>query len=251
MHAFTFDPGSVGELVVAREGPTWVVIEKPAGMLSVPGKGPEKADCVVSRVRAMFPESDGPLVVHRLDMDTSGLLVLGLTADAQRALSMQFERREVEKKYVALVEGMVEREEGVIELPMRLNVERRPYQVIDFERGREATTRWRVLSYETDRTRLELRPETGRSHQLRVHCAAAREIGGLGHAIVGDVLYGEGVGVVGRDEEGNPSPDSSAMNRPLPEGEVVGERLMLHACWLRFRCPLTEKGVEVESIAPF
>lgn len=203
---------------VIHAAPRYVVVEKPAGLLAVPGKGEHKQDCVPSRVRAMFPHARGPLIVHRLDMETSGLMVLGLDADAQRDLSAQFERRDVEKSYTALVSGSPRDDNGVIDLPMRLDASRRPYQVVDPVRGRPALTRWRVLAREIDRTRLELLPMTGRTHQLRVHCAA-----GLRCPIIGDVLYGDG----------------------------AGERLMLHASRLSFREPGAGARVEFTSAAPF
>ncbi len=206
-------------LRLVRRGPGWVVVDKPGGMLSVPGKGPEKADCVASRVAAAFADATGPIVVHRLDMDTSGLMVLALDAPSQRALSAQFERRRVEKAYAALVHGTVRHETGTIDAPMRLDVDRRPYQVVDFAQGRPAMTRYRVMAYEHDWTRLRLEPETGRTHQLRVHCAH------LGHPIVGDVLYG-----------------------PAGEGEnAAGGRLMLHAAELAFTDPASGERVEVRS----
>jgi tRNA pseudouridine32 synthase/23S rRNA pseudouridine746 synthase len=184
-------------------------------MLSVPGKGPEKADCAARRVAAMFPRATGPLVVHRLDMETSGLLVFGLDEASQRELSRQFETREVEKSYLALIEGgPLEAEEGEITLPLRADIANRPVQVVDHERGREAVTRWRVLAYETDRVRVRFDPLTGRTHQLRVHAAA-----GLRRPIIGDALYG-----------GEPA-----------------ERLMLHAWRLSFLEPGTRRRVEFES----
>jgi tRNA pseudouridine32 synthase / 23S rRNA pseudouridine746 synthase len=206
-------------IVLASE--RFVVVDKPTGMLSVPGKGPEKQDCVAARVRAGFPRATGPLIVHRLDMETSGLLVLGLDADAQRELSGQFERRETEKTYIALLDGSVVQDEGEIRLPMRLDIERRPFQVVDQVHGRQAVTRYRVLSREIDRTRVEFTPLTGRTHQLRVHAAA-----GLSCPIVGDVLYGR-------------------------DGGVGGERLMLHASFLAFVDPGTGRRVEVQSPPPF
>lgn len=213
----------------------WVVVEKPAGLLSVPGKGPDKADCVPARVAAMFPAATGPLVVHRLDMDTSGLLVVGLTPEAQRALSWQFEERSVRKAYVALVDGSIDGPaEGVIDLPMRLDPHHRPWQVIDYVHGRPALTRWRVMSIEARRTRLRLEPQTGRSHQLRLHCATAQALGGLGRAIVGDVLYGCGYRA------------ADAVGRL-----VAGPRLMLHASELEFTDPETGERVSIESKAEF
>jgi tRNA pseudouridine32 synthase/23S rRNA pseudouridine746 synthase len=169
----------------------------------------------------MYPRASGPLVVHRLDMDTSGLLVLGLDAGAQRALSMQFEAREVEKTYVALVEGEVRGERGRIDEPMRLDITNRPIHIVDHIHGRQAITEWRVLARETDRTRVELVPQTGRTHQLRVHCAHRR---GLNHPILGDRLYGD--------------PDSAP-------------RLMLHARSLSFVDPDSGRRVEFEAPAPF
>lgn len=190
----------------------FVVVDKPSGVLSVPGIGPEKADCVVSRVHEAIylrqtrePElNPGRLIVHRLDMDTSGLMVIALDADAQRELSKQFEDRIPEKRYVALLDGIVPQDEGLIDLPMRLDVENRPYQIVDHAQGRPAQTHFRVLSRETDRTRVEFRPITGRTHQIRVHAAQ-----GLGHSILGDVLY----------------------------GSIVAPRLMLHAAELSFLSP--------------
>lgn len=211
------------------------MVDKPAGLLSVPGKGADKADCVPARVAKLFPKATGPLVVHRLDMDTSGLLVLGLNPDAQRALSRQFEERSVRKAYVALVDGIVDAgESGVIDLPMRMDPGNRPWQVIDHAFGRAAVTKWRILTFETDRTRLRLEPETGRSHQLRLHCATSRDMGGLGRAIVGDVLYGcgyRGAGAVGR--------------------LVEGERLMLHASELEFADPKTGARMKFASVPGF
>jgi tRNA pseudouridine32 synthase/23S rRNA pseudouridine746 synthase len=209
----------------------WCVIAKPAGMLSVPGKGPEKADCAAARVAKAFPNARGPLVVHRLDMETSGLLVFGLDEDAQRELSRQFENRVVEKSYIALVDATfvpggrtpkhdpLTSEEGEIDLPMRPDFDRRPIQIVDDVHGRPARTRWRIMSREVDRVRLHLVPITGRTHQLRVHCAQ-----GLGHTIVGDELYGAPVG----------SP-----------------RLMLHATTLSFLDPETGRRVEFEHRPEF
>lgn len=162
----------------------FVVVNKPAGLLSVPGKGEHKQDCVASRVRAMFSRpgmagATGPVTVHRLDMDTSGLIICALDAETQRQLSGQFERREVEKRYVALVDGIVACESGTIDVPIRPDITNRPYQIVDRSHGRPARTNWKVMAIETDRTRVELIPMTGRTHQLRVHCAYAGP-GGMG-----------------------------------------------------------------------
>lgn len=201
----------------------------------MPGRGEDKADCVAARVRAMFPRAAGPLIVHRLDMDTSGLLVLGLNPGAQRHLSAQFEARAVEKRYTALVDGaLYYAPSGVIELAMRLDPDSRPYQVADHWHGREAITEWRVLAHEIDRTRIEFIPKTGRSHQLRVHAATPRERGGLGHGIVGDVLYGTGY----------TGPHSVGTLHPA-------DRLMLHASVLSFNDPDTNARVTAQSTPPF
>lgn len=168
-----------------------VVVNKPSGLLSVPGKGPENQDCVVTRVQAMFPECRKFPTVHRLDMDTSGLLVLGLTARAVSDLMEQFRLRKVKKRYEALLEGVVEEEEGVIELAFRLDPENRPYQVYDPVQGKTGITHWRKIEIENGNTRVEFTPHTGRTHQLRVHSAHPK---GLGHPIIGDRLYGNGTG---------------------------------------------------------
>lgn len=268
-----------GDLRVVFRGERMLALEKPPGLLSVPGKGAGKEDCAVARARAWCARegvaASGPMVVHRLDMDTSGVMVLALDADAQRDLSGQFERREVEKRYIALVEGVVARDEGEIDAALRLEPEARPFQVFDLERGQPAQTRWRVMAREVDRTRVEFTPRTGRTHQLRVHAALRAPIG-LGHAIVGDVLYGaEGleqfrrltgrewqpIGASGRAGEGREggreersgasSPHPALSHRPEGDGRGGKTRLMLHASWLRVREPGGGKWVEVESRAPF
>ncbi|WP_027723378.1 RluA family pseudouridine synthase [Maridesulfovibrio zosterae] len=166
-----------------------VVVNKPSGLLSVPGRGPENQDCVVTRVQQMFPECRKFPTVHRLDMDTSGLLVLGLTARAVRELVDQFQKRLVKKRYEALLEGIVKEDEGVIEMAFRLDPFNRPYQVYDPIHGKLGITHWRKLGIENGLTRIEFTPHTGRTHQLRVHSAHPQ---GLGYPIVGDRLYGSG-----------------------------------------------------------
>ncbi len=205
-----------------------MVVEKPAGLLSVPGKGEAKADCAAARIRQAFPDASGPLVVHRLDMETSGLMVFALDEGAQRELSMEFEARRTRKAYVALVAGMVVRDEGVIDLAMRADLERRPIQIVDRELGRPAQTRYRVMAREIDRTRVRLEPITGRTHQLRVHCAHAE---GLRCPIVGDSLY------------------SACDAAPAMVGQPP--RLMLHASELAFREPGDGAMVEFRSAVAF
>lgn len=213
-------PTSSDVSIIARTE-SYVVVDKPCGLLSVPGKGPGNADCVADRVRRMFPRAAGPMVVHRLDMDTSGLIVVALDAPTQRSLSMQFEARKVEKSYIALVQGDVPADSGRIDEPLRTDITNRPFQIIDHAQGRPAITDWRVLARETDRTRVEFVPRTGRTHQLRVHAAHRR---GLGCPILGDRLYGD--------------PDSAP-------------RLMLHAATLSFVDPATNRRVEFSSPVPF
>lgn len=159
-----------------------VAVDKPAGMLSVPGRGPERADCAASRVQAVWPDA---LIVHRLDMGTSGVLVFGRGAGAQRALSIAFAERRVDKRYIAVVAGSPADDEGTVELPLICDWPNRPRQMVDHGRGKPSTTHWRVLGRSADgvTTRVELIPLTGRSHQLRVHMQA------IGHPIVGDELY--------------------------------------------------------------
>ena len=178
-------------LEIVHEDPDFVVVDKQSGMLSVPGRGPEKLDCVAERVRAMYPGCPEQPAVHRLDMDTSGLLVVARNSAAHRQLSMQFQRREIRKRYFALLEGIIVGEGGKIELPFRLDVENRPYQIHDPVHGKVGITHWQKIAVEDGLTRVCFVPLTGRTHQLRVH--AAHELG-LGTPIVGDPLYGRGSG---------------------------------------------------------
>lgn len=170
-----------GLAVVAVE-PDVLVLDKPAGLLSVPGRGSDKADCLAARVQAVWPEA---LVVHRLDQATSGLMLMARGLAAQRWLSAAFERRAVGKRYVAVVAGRMATQQGEIDAPLAADWPNRPRQQVDHARGRPALTRWRVLGHDaaTGRTRVELEPVTGRSHQLRVHLQS------IGHPIVGDALY--------------------------------------------------------------
>ena len=186
-----------------------LVVVKPSGLLSVPGKGPELADCLIARLQAVYPEA---LLVHRLDRDTSGVMVFALTPHAQRHLGLQFEKRRVRKVYVARVAGVLEEDTGTVDLPLAVDWPNRPMQKVDHEAGREAVTDWRVIRRLGDETRVRLYPRTGRSHQLRVHM---REIG---HPILGDPFYADG----------------AARAHP---------RLMLHAESLRFRHPDGGAGV--------
>ena len=157
-------------------------VVKPAGLLSVPGRGAHLADCLLTRVQAAFPTA---LLVHRLDRDTSGVMVFGLTPHAQRHLSGQFEARRVKKTYVARLDGRLTPGTGEVDLPLIVDWPNRPRQMVDPENGKPALTRWRVMKATDAESRVHLMPETGRSHQLRVHMLA------LGHPILGDPLYAE------------------------------------------------------------
>jgi tRNA pseudouridine32 synthase/23S rRNA pseudouridine746 synthase len=195
-----------------------VVVDKPAGLLSVPGKGDHLADCMIARVQRLFPDA---LLVHRLDLDTSGVMVFALTRHAQRVLSAQFEDRHAKKVYRARLWGHLQPKEGRVDLPLIVDWPNRPRQHVNHETGKPAQTDWRVLGHDPDgTTRVRLFPLTGRSHQLRVHMQA------LGHPILGDPLYAAGPA------------------RDFP-------RLMLHAESLRFRHPDSGKGMTFSAPCPF
>ena len=219
-------PHLVGLDIVYRDS-SIVVVNKPSGMLSIEGKGPDKQDCIASRVRSLFPSCIAQPCIHRLDQATSGLMVLGLTEEAHRKLSMDFEQRNVHKEYEALVDGLILDDSGTIDLPMRLDVDNRPHQIVDFSLGKPALTEWRKLSIENrfghKVTRLRLIPHTGRTHQLRVHCAY-----GLEHPILGDALYGS----------------SSGSDPSVP-------RLMLQARVLEFHHPVTGELMHFELDSEF
>ncbi|MDO8699643.1 MAG: pseudouridine synthase [Rhodoferax sp.] len=200
-----------------------LVLDKPSGLLSVPGRGADKQDCLSVRAQQLYPDA---LVVHRLDMATSGLLVMARGAIAQRALNHAFASRTVSKRYIAVVEGYLPpppQPWGLIDLPIIVDWPNRPLRIIDQQRGSPSMTRWRVLSHDghTDTTRVELEPVTGRSHQLRVHLLA------LGHAIVGDALYGS------------------------PRVQAMASRLLLHACSLELPHPASAQPMRFASPEPF
>lgn len=178
-------------LEILHTDPAFVIVNKESGMLAVPGRGPEKIDSVAHRVRQMFPHCIEQPAVHRLDMDTSGLMVVALTADAHRHLSRQFHERLTKKRYVALLDGLLNEDSGTIELPFRLDVDNRPIQIYDELHGKMGTTHWRRVAVENGQTRVEFTPVTGRTHQLRLHASHEK---GLGVPIVGDPFYGTGTG---------------------------------------------------------
>ena len=199
-----------------------IAVNKPCGMLSVPGRGEDKQDCVVTR---LLPDNPEIRVVHRLDCHTSGVMLLALGTNVQRALSLQFHDRKVAKTYIALVHGVVAQQSGVIDIPMRADPADRPRQVIDYVNGKQALTRWRLLGYEHSAraaavSRLQLRPVTGRTHQLRVHCMA------LGHPVVGDRLYS----VAGAGD---------------------AERMMLHAERLEFMHPVRDEEMHLVAACEY
>ncbi len=172
----------VGPLEILHQDDDILVLNKPSGLLSVPGKAARHSDCLESRAKADFPEA---LLVHRLDMDTSGVMIFALNKPAQRHLGLQFERRHTVKTYEALVWGQPE-DAGEVNLPLIVDWPNRPLQMVDHERGKPAHTGWEVMARKATHARLRLRPTTGRSHQLRVHMLA------LGHPILGDRFYATG-----------------------------------------------------------
>lgn len=225
-------PALLGLDIVYRDSDI-IVVNKPSGLLSVPGRGPEKQDCVVSRVRSLFPHCIAYPAVHRLDMETSGLLLLAFTSEAYKHLSAQFEHKSVQKEYIALLDGILHKahipSHGFMNLYFRLDVENRPHQIWDSKNGKEAVTEWHLMSTERYRTpdgklkpvsRVRFIPHTGRTHQLRLIAADKR---GFGLPIIGDSLY----------------------------GTQSTERLMLHASFLSFEHPRTGKRIELRLPAPF
>jgi tRNA pseudouridine32 synthase/23S rRNA pseudouridine746 synthase len=173
------------ELIIIFEDDDLIVVNKPPEFLSVPGK--EITDSVYTRIKQLYPTATGPLIVHRLDMSTSGILVLAKTKEANKILQSQFIKRTVKKRYVALLNGHLTEKNGTIQLPLRLDIDDRPRQLVDFTNGKKAKTKWVTVDQNNNQTRVHFYPITGRTHQLRVHAAHK---GGLNMPIVGDDLYG-------------------------------------------------------------
>jgi tRNA pseudouridine32 synthase/23S rRNA pseudouridine746 synthase len=212
--ATPYNPPPADQLKTVYVDDAIIIGDKPSGLLSVPGIGPEKAICANS----VLSDLHGPvLTVHRLDMDTSGLMVFARTKDAQRALSKQFELRQVEKTYEALVEGQIAEKSGIIDKAIARFSHARPLRHLD-PQGQTAITHWTLLERTPSVSRVKLHPKTGRSHQLRLHLASEN------HPILGDIFYG------------NPN---------------AHERLCLHATGLSFSHPITQKPIAFRSIAPF
>lgn len=212
---FNYAP-SRAPLSIVHEDNEILLIDKPSGLLSVPGKS--EPDCLEARVKAYCSSA---LTVHRLDMATSGIMVFAKSANAQRHLGLQFEKRMTRKSYIARVWGHVQPVSGTVNLPLICDWPNRPLQMVDHERGKEAITKWEVITQETRSTRLLLSPQTGRSHQLRVHCLE------MGHPILGDRLY---------------APDDAYQAAP---------RLQLHAQSLSIRHPDGGEWAEFTVKAPF
>jgi len=216
-----YDPPAHAGLAILHVSEWLIVVDKPSGLLSVPGRGAGKEDCLSRRVQAEFPDA---MIVHRLDMGTSGIVVMGRGAKAQRELSILFQERRVRKRYQALVDGhWTAAAAGEIELPICRDWPNRPKQKIDHATGRPSLTRYRVLDFDVARavSRIELEPVTGRTHQLRVHMEA------MGHPILGDDFYG--------------TPASSAR----------AERLMLHAYQVELDHPGTGAPLRFDCPPPF
>ncbi len=194
-----------------------LVVNKPAGLLSVPGRGEHLSDCLIARIQQVFPEA---LLVHRLDRDTSGVMVFALTPHAQRHLSMQFEKRTTKKTYVARLSGQLEPRSGTVDLPLIVDWPNRPRQMVCHDTGKPAVTDWKVVKSNDAETRVRLTPKTGRSHQLRVHMLS------LGHAILGDPLYASGAA-------------------------LEHDRMMLHSEELRIKHPNSGESLRFRAKAPF
>ncbi|WDE04892.1 bifunctional tRNA pseudouridine(32) synthase/23S rRNA pseudouridine(746) synthase RluA [Thalassomonas viridans] len=215
---FIYQPPMQPYLDVVYQDNDIVVLNKASGLLSVPGRLPEHRDCLQTRVNKVLP---GATIVHRLDMATSGLILMALNKAAHVAISRQFEKRQTQKRYLARVYGRIREETGEVDLPLICDWPNRPKQKVDHEHGKKSLTRYRTLSYGENSTLVELIPVTGRSHQLRVHMLA------LGHPILGDRLY--------------------AHDKAL----TISPRLQLHAQMLTISHPVTGKSLTFTREAPF
>ncbi len=210
-------PDLIPALDIVFEDEVLVIVNKPAEMLSVPGLN--EMPSVYDQIRAKYPNATGPLTVHRLDMSTSGILVFTKTKEAHKIMQAQFIKRKVKKRYVALLDGTLPSDQGMIDLPLRLDLDDRPRQLVCYDYGKPAITRWKVIEQAYGKARVYFYPETGRTHQLRVHAAHHK---GLNTPIVGDDLYG-----------------------------TRRERLHLHAEQLIFHHPETHEKITLTVPAPF
>jgi tRNA pseudouridine32 synthase/23S rRNA pseudouridine746 synthase len=215
---FVYQPPMSPYLDIVYRDNDLVVLNKGSGLLSVPGRLPEHQDCLQNRVNLVLPSAT---IVHRLDMATSGLLLMALNKAAHVAISRQFELRQVQKSYIARVFGRIANQQGEINLPLICDWPNRPMQKVDFEQGKKALTHYRVLSYDQDSTLVELTPVTGRSHQLRVHMLS------IGHPILGDRLYAH------------------------EQALKASERLSLHARMLTVTHPVSNVTLALTTECPF
>jgi len=211
-------PHSTEEIAILYEDDDLLLVRKPDLLLTIPGRHPLNKDCLITRLQEKYPTAS---IVHRLDLDTSGIMVIPLNKPTHAYISRQFQERKMEKSYIAVVFGQVEQDSGEIDLPIAVDWENRPRQIICAERGKQALTRYEVLSRDSDRSRLLLKPVTGRSHQLRIHM---RE---LGHPILGCDMY--------------------AHDKAL----AMANRLMLHATTLAFEHPATGQWLSGECPPDF
>jgi tRNA pseudouridine32 synthase / 23S rRNA pseudouridine746 synthase len=213
---FAYDPPDT-PLQILHEDAAVIVVDKPAGLLTVPGKLENRQDCLISRLKAARWDA---LTVHRLDCDTSGVIIFARTKQAQGFLGQEFEQRRAQKTYIARLKGRLAPDSGTVDLPVGSDWDFRPRQKVDHDKGRPAVTDWQVIDRTEDETRVSLTPHTGRSHQLRVHMLA------LGHPILGDQIY-------------------------APETLGRHQRLMLHAETLSLHHPVTGARVHFTAPAPF
>lgn len=208
-------------LTILHTEPEFLVVNKPGGLLAVPGRGPDKQDCVVNRILKQFPDCIRQPAVHRLDMYTSGIMLLARTRESHAILSKQFEKRLVKKEYIALLDGIVKGTEGTIDLKFRLDPDNRPHQIYDPVNGKQGISHWCKISDEQGRSRIRFFPLTGRTHQLRLHASHPL---GLGVPIIGDTLYGNG---------------------------CEGDKMYLHATMLSFFHPVSKVQLHFHSPPDF
>ncbi|MEL0658840.1 RluA family pseudouridine synthase [Psychromonas arctica] len=219
MPNFVYNPPMHPYLDIIHQDEDIVVLNKPSGLLSVPGRDTWHKDSLALRILRVWPNA---CVVHRLDMATSGIIVLALRKSAQSHMGRQFQQKIIDKTYFARVEGIIEQDAGLIDLPLRCDWENRPRQMVDFEQGKSSQTEWQVVKRESNTTLVKLTPLTGRTHQLRVHMQQ------LGHPIVGDEFYATEFGK-----------------------QISPQRLALHAASITLTHPTTELRVSFECPPPF
>ncbi|WP_288344672.1 bifunctional tRNA pseudouridine(32) synthase/23S rRNA pseudouridine(746) synthase RluA [uncultured Pseudoalteromonas sp.] len=213
-----YNPPMTPYLSIVYQDDDLLIVNKPSGLLTVPGKDPKHADCLISRVNRVFPTAK---IVHRLDMATSGIICLAMHKEAHRNLSIQFQDRKTAKRYIARVFGKLEQQTGSVDLPLICDWPNRPKQMVDHDNGKPSLTHFKVLEREQNATRVELTPITGRSHQLRVHMLS------LGHPILGDKLYAH------------------------PEAFAMAPRLQLHAEMLTLAHPVSGETLIFEAAPEF